>query len=245
MLAAVVVRGDQQPTEMPGVASVKEAAAAGHRGHASALLLTGFFIGNALIGLYDEAVYQHVYAHGKALGLSGPKAVSVISAVSLTYIIGGVGGGILSDLIGRRRILVMAALGAAASLLLLATSSPAALWLWAGAFGLALGMSTAVRSAAWADAFAGPQLGRNVGIVTPGYSVGAAIATYGGASWLETGGSFQALYTAAAGAAFLWAILGAMLTRSGPLPQGVPHVVRSVAYPPHAQKISTAQQPEL
>jgi len=58
--------------------------------------------------------------------------------------------------------------------------------------------------------------GRDVGLVSAGYWLGAAIATAGGAAWVEAGGSFQALYTAAAIAAVLWAVLGAALTRSTP-----------------------------
>lgn len=175
--------------------------------------LAGFFAGNALIGLFDESVYQHAYAYGAALGLSGTAAAGLISVVSVAYAGGTAGGGALSDLVGRRPVLVAAALGSAASLLGLAGSSPGRLHLWGAAFGLALGATIAVRSAAWADAFAGPTLGRSVGIVASGYFCGAAVMTYGGAAWLDAGGSFEALYAAAAAAAVLWALLGGALAR--------------------------------
>lgn len=175
-------------------------------------LLVGFFIGNVLLGIYDEVVYQHTYAHGLALGLTGTVAAAVIGGVSAAYTAGGFTGGVLSDIRGRRPVLVGSTIAAAATLLLMAVSDAASLWVWGAAFGFVLGMGVAVRSAAWADAFAGPRLGRDVGIVSTGYSVGAAIATYGGASWLDRGGSFPALYITGAAVAVLWAFLGAYLT---------------------------------
>src|SRR5262249_31218690 len=72
--------------------------------------------------------------------------------------------------LGRRPVLVATALGAAATLLRLAQSTADTAWLWAGA-----------------DAFAGPRLGRDVGLVSPGYWLGAASATAAGAAWVEAG----------------------------------------------------------
>ena len=183
-----------------------------------AALLVGFFVGNMLIAVYDESVYQHGYAYGSALGLSGTAAAGVISAASAAMTLGLIAGGIVSDRVGRRPVLVVAALGAAGSLLGFRGSSSGALPIWGALFGLPLGASIATRSAAWADAFAGPRLGRDVGIVSAGYPAGAAITTYGGAAWLDAGGSFQALYLTAAAAAVLWAVLGAALTRRRRLP---------------------------
>jgi MFS family permease len=179
-------------------------------------LLAGFFVGNMLIAIYDESVYQHGYGHGATLGLDGTAAAGVIGAVSASLTAGLIVGGALSDAVGRRPVLVAAALASAGAVLGFMGSSGPRLWLWGAAFGFALGASLAVRTAAWADAFAGPRLGRDVGIVSAGYPAGAAITTYGGAAWLDAGGSFQALYLTAAGAAVLWAILGAALTRPRP-----------------------------
>ena len=64
-----------------------------------------------------------------------------------------------------------------------------------------------------ADIFAGPRLGRDLGLMTPGYWAGAVLVTYGGAAWLDAGGSFRAFYTAAAAAAVLWAVLGTALVQ--------------------------------
>jgi MFS family permease len=79
-------------------------------------------------------------------------------------------------------------------------------------YGLGLGASIAVRSAAWGDAFAGPGRGRAVGIVATGYPVGAALTIWLGAAWLDAGGGYETLYLTAAIAAGLWAVLGGALT---------------------------------
>jgi MFS family permease len=184
--------------------------------------LAGFFVGYVLVAFYDESVYQHVYAYGRSLGLSSLAAASIVSATSSAYIAGGVSGGILSDVLGRRAVLVVAAAGSATALIGLAHSSAPLVWGWAAAFGFTLGASLVVRFATFADLFAGPWLGRAVGLVAPGYWIGAALATSGGAAWIEAGGSFRTLYLVAAVAALLWTLLGVVLTRllpSAPLRQ--------------------------
>jgi MFS family permease len=187
------------------------------------LRLVGFFVGYVLVAFYDESVYQHVYAYGRFLGLSELAAASIVSATSIAYIMGGVSGGILSDLIGRRAVLVVAAGASATALIGLAHSSALLVWGWAAAFGFTLGASLVVRFATFTDLFAGPWLGRAVGLVAPGYWLGAALATSGGAAWIEAGTRFRTLYMTAAAAALLWTILSAVLTRaprsSTPLPQ--------------------------
>jgi MFS family permease len=212
LLAGIVVCIVPSPSEGVRARPLAPGPESGATGVARGVLLVGFFLGNVLIALYDESVYQHAYAYGRALGLSGVAAAAVLSATSITYIIGGVCGGALSDVLGRRPVLVAGALGSAAALLGLAQSAADTAWLWGGAFGLALGASTTVRSAACADSFAGPRLGRDLGLIAAGYWAGAGVATSGGAAWLAAGGSFQGLYTAAALAAVLWGVLGAVLT---------------------------------
>jgi MFS family permease len=109
-------------------------------------------------------------------------------------------------------VLVGAAGIVLATLLGLAGATAATLWIWGVLYGLGLGASIAVRSAAWGDAFAGPGRGQAIGIVATGYPVGAALTIWLGAVWLDAGGSYQALYLTAAGAAGLWAVLGGVLT---------------------------------
>ena len=225
--AAAVLRSRQPSSNVAREAPATPPIVADH-GIGRGVLLVGFFLGNMLIAVYDESVYQHGYAYGAALGLSGTAAAAVLSATSATMTIGLIAGGTLSDAVGRRPILVGAGLGSAGALVGFMTSSGQALPLWGAAFGLPLGASIAVRSAAWADAFAGPSLGRNVGIVAAGYPAGAAITTYAGAAWLDSGGTFAALYGAGVLAALLWTAVGASLT-SRRSPTAAPTVGRVAA----------------
>ena len=175
-------------------------------------LLVGFFVGNALLAVFDEAVYQHGYALAVDRGLASQGAAWLLGAVSLALTVGMLLGGPLSDLAGRRPVLVGAAALVLVSLLGLVGATPEALWGWGGLYGLGLGASIAVRSAAWGDACAGPGRGRAVGIVATGYPVGAALTLWLGAAGLDAGGSYEALDRTAAGAAGLWARLGGALT---------------------------------
>jgi MFS family permease len=217
LLALIVMRRASQPWS-PGTEGQPAA-----RAHAALppdrsqrRRLAEFFAGYVLVAFYDESVYQHAYAYGRALGLPELAAASIVSATSMAYIAGGVSGGILSDVLGRRVVLVVAAAGSTVALMGLAHSSAHLVWGWAAAFGFTLGASLVVRFATFSDLFAGPWLGRAVGVVAPGYWLGAALATSGGAAWIEAGGSFRTLYTAAAVAALLWTCLSIVLTR-GPL----------------------------
>jgi len=215
LLLAILVLGVAQPPAPTSHApTVSQGQSLRSLGLARLVRLTGFFVGYVLVACYDEGVYQHAYAYGKFLGLSGVQAASILSVTSGTYTLGGIGGGLLSDVLGRRPVLIGAALVSALTLLGFAHSTAETVWLWAAAFGLTLGASVAVRAAAFADVFAGPCLGRAMGIVVAGYWVGAAIATYGGAAWLDSGVSFRALYLTAALAAVLWTLLSTLLTQS-------------------------------
>jgi MFS family permease len=241
LLAVVVVSIVPSPAGSSTRSPVTHQPGATAAGPVRTILLAGFCVGNVCIALYDESVYQHAYAYGRSLGLSRVAATGILSATSTTYIVGGVCGGALSDGLGRRPVLVGAALGSAAALLGLAHSSAETAWLWGGAFGLGLGASSTVRSAVCADIFAGPRLGRDLGLITPGYWVGAVVVTYGGAAWLESGGSFQAFYTAAAAAADLWAVLGTGLIQLSryPYPPGRPSVEKRALEEPPRIPLST------
>ena len=178
-------------------------------------LLPALFIGNALIAVFDEAVYQLAYPYALRLGLSGVAAAGLLTATSIGFTVGMVGGGVVSDRLGRGRVLVVAALMVAVSLLGLVWAGSATVWPWAVLFGVALGATITARSALWADLFAGPRLGRTAGILAAGYPLGAAAVTLGGAAWLDAGGSFTWVFASGMVAAVAWAgIVGAVTRRA-------------------------------
>ena len=210
---AVIMNGGQSRGREAQRKTVSNTQSSLPRATPQRLRLAGFFMGYVLVAFYDESVYQHVYTYGRTLGLSDLAAASIVSATSIAYIVGGISGGILSDVLGRRAVLVVAAGGSAVALFGLAHTPAQLVWLWAAAFGTTLGASLVVRFATFTDLFAGPWLGRAVGLVAPGYWLGAALATAGGAAWIEAGIGFRSFYTVAALAALLWMSLSIVLTR--------------------------------
>jgi MFS family permease len=208
----------------------RESATRAADGGARRRLLIGFFVGNALLAVFDEAVYQHGYTLAIARGLAAQEAAWLLGLVSLGLTLGMLLGGPLSDRVGRRQVLIGGAGIVLVTLLGLTGATSATLWIWGALYGLGLGASIAVRSAAWGDAFAGPGRGQAIGIVATGYPVGAALTIWLGAAWLDAGGSYEALYITAAAAAGLWAILGGALTgaaKSAPGPTTRPALVRA------------------
>ena len=168
-------------------------------------LLPALLVGNGLIAVFDEAVYQFAYPYALSLGLSGVAAAGLLTAASVGLTVGMIGGGVVSDRLGRGRVLIVAAVTVAASLVGLAGAGPAAVWPWAVLFGMALGATITARSAFWADLFAGPSLGRRAGILAGGYPTGAAAVTLGGAAWIDGGGTFAWLFAVGMVAALGWA----------------------------------------
>jgi MFS family permease len=219
---------DQQPGDEPGP-QVPAPTSASTSGSDRRRLLIGFFLGNALLAIFDESLYQHGFSLGTARGLSSQAAAGLLGLASAGLTVGMLLGGPLSDLVGRQRVLIGAAGLVALAALELGHSPSTGLWLWGSLYGAGLGASIAVRSAAWGDAFAGPGRGRAVGIVASGYPVGAALTIWLGASWLDAGGSYERLYLTAAVAAILWAALGGTL--AGSLAQAARPSRRSVSRP--------------
>jgi MFS family permease len=224
-LAWLPVRPDAAPHRPPAEAAPAAPAAPNRPAGAPAApapwLLPLLFAGNALIAVFDEVVYQLAYPYALSLGLTGAGAAALMAAMSGGFTLGMVGGGILSDRVGRPRVLLLAAGAIVAALSGLALATPAGLWPWTILFGTGLGATITGRSALWADLFAGPSLGRNLGILTAGYPIGAAATTLGGAAWLDGGGSFAALFATGGAAALLWAGIVVAATRpAGGSPPG-------------------------
>jgi MFS family permease len=94
--------------------------------------LAGFFLGNVLLAVFDEAVYQHGYSLAVARGLTVQDGAVLLGLISLALTLGMLLGGPLSDLVGRRRVLVGAAATVLVALLGLAGASSEALRTWGG-----------------------------------------------------------------------------------------------------------------
>jgi MFS transporter, OFA family, oxalate/formate antiporter len=164
------------------------------------------FGGGIMIGLLDEALYQHLVPHLQALGLSAAAAGTILGCASLGYIGGQVVGGSLSDHQGRWGVGVIAALlaGAGLAVLGLAALGRAGLLLTACGAGAGIGGTIAIRSAALADLFDGPALGLVTGTYQWSYAIGAAVIGWAGAYVDERLGSYQPVFVASAAGALVW-----------------------------------------
>jgi MFS family permease len=167
------------------------------------LLLFG---GGVMIGLFDEALYQHLAPHLRALGFTAAYTGTALLCASLGYMGGQLVGGSLSDRLGRWGVGVIAALLAGAGLVVFGLSplGRAGLLITAFGTGAGIGATIAVRSAALADLFDGPALGLVTGIYQWAFAIGSAIVGWAGAYAYERLGSYQPVFAASAAAAVLW-----------------------------------------
>ncbi len=182
------------------------------------------FAGGVMIGLFDEALYQHLVPHLRAIGFSAALAGTILGCASLGYMSGQVIGGSLSDRWGRWPIGASAVLLAGTGMMVFGVANPryAGLLLAAFGTGLGIGATIAVRSAVLADLFDGPSLGLVTGTYQWSYAIGAAVMGWAGSYVYEQSGSYSSLFVASATAALLWMVsLKAALAiraRQRPLP---------------------------
>lgn len=166
------------------------------------------FIGGIMVGLVDEAMYQHLVPHLTAVGLSATYAGTILGCASLGYMIGQIIGGTLSDRWGRLAIGVIAALLAGSSLTVFGVAIPGNLGLPLTAFatGLGIGATIAIRSAALADLFGGPSLGLVTGTYQWSYAIGAAIIGWAGSYVYEQWGSYMPVFAASGTTIAIWIV---------------------------------------
>jgi len=167
------------------------------------------FLGNIFVGIFDEAVYQHLVPFAVHLGYPEMAAASALGLASLLYIVGQVGGGSLSDRIGREGVVVGASILTVVGLLVLLGPSGAMGWGLPGAmvlYGLGLGANIAVRSTTWGDVFQGKHLGTVVSIIWSGYSIGGAFIAWFGGWVFDTTRSYVPAFIVAIAATCLWCL---------------------------------------
>jgi len=165
------------------------------------------FLGNIFVGIFDEAVYQHLVPFAVHLGYAEMVAASSLGLASLLYLVGQVAGGSLSDRIGRESVVAGASALTMVSLLwLLGLSVPTTWGLQIAMvfYGLGLGANLAARSATWGDAFGGRHFGSIVGIIWSGYAIGGAFISWFGGWVFDISHSYALTFCVAIGATLLW-----------------------------------------
>lgn len=153
------------------------------------------------------AVMMHQVQHAVDVGFNIATASSAFALVGLMGTIGKFGWGFLSDYIGREMTYTLGALcNILAVLLLMAVNDPSQLWLlyaFSLLFGLSYGIAQPLITAAMADLFQGPTLGRIFGFAGIGVAIGGALGPVFSGYLFDTTRSYHV--------AFVVAIMGVAL----------------------------------
>lgn len=122
-------------------------------------------------------------------GLDAARAGLLASVTLVASAVGGIGAGILSDRIGRARVLVLSILAYALFTGLTATSkSVAALAFWRALVGLGLGGEWSAGSVLVAETWPAAHRGKAIGLMQSGWAVGYVLAAFLAAAVLPVWG---------------------------------------------------------
>jgi predicted MFS family arabinose efflux permease len=94
--------------------------------------LLALFLGNVCIGVFDEAVFQHLVPFANHLGYPETAATSALGLAAILLLVGQIFGGSLSDRVGRERAASAASAFPAAGLLLLLGLAGPTTWALSG-----------------------------------------------------------------------------------------------------------------
>ena len=167
------------------------------------------FAGAAAIGVFDEGVLQAFVPGAVAGGMRADAAAAALGVQALAYVAGQVGGGWLSDRLGRRPVGLLAGAivggGVVAAIGLVAALPSVAV---AGLIlhGLGTGATIAVRSAAFGDVFGGSTFGTIFGLLAVAYPLGGSVAVYLGAIAFDRTGSFLLLVPMVLAGLAVWSL---------------------------------------
>jgi MFS family permease len=216
-------------TSAPGaIAASQEQVPPGSRGRTEALMQTIrtrrfliLLVGAVGIGCIDEGVFQTSARHLEGQGLDAGFAAWMLTLQTAAYVVGQVVGGGLSDRFGRRFIgLLFAGLIAAGT---------TAIWVSNGsliglvvmgsvAYGIGIGATIAIRSAAFSDVFGGHNFGAIIGIISIAYPAGGIIVMNAGAIGYDRLGNYWPVYFIAMAATLAWSVA---LVAAGPRRHGL------------------------
>jgi MFS family permease len=185
-------------------------------------------IGAIGIGCIDEGVYQMSPRHLMAQGVDPGFAAFALSIQSFAYVVGQIVGGGLSDRFGRRFIglLCSALIALGATAVFLSTGSLLALALAGNViYGLGIGATIAIRSAAFSDVFGGRNFGAIFGVIAMAYPAGGIIVMNAGGILFDRLGTYWPVYWIAMASLVAWTTA---LIVAGPRRHGLRKRLRSV-----------------
>ena len=215
--ATTLSAGALHETSAPGaVGAAQEVAPAGDLGRPDTLRRTlrtarfwMLFLGAVAIGVMDEGVFQTFLPHATRQGVPEALAAQGLAVESVSYIVGQLVGGALSDRLGRRAVglaaLVVVALGSPAAFGATGATAEVAV---AGVVlhGFGMGATIAVRSAAFSDVFGGPNFGSIFGVLAVAYPLGGILPVELGGISVDRLGTYWPVYGLVMAAVLVWGI---------------------------------------
>ncbi len=163
----------------------------------------------------------HLVARVEDAGISEGTAAACLSAIGAGNLVGFIGGGMLADRLGRKRVMVVSLLVQSALMVwLIYAGSTWMFFAFAAAWGAVIGGWAPLMPTVAGDLFGLRRIGSIVGVVSMTYGVGGAVGLYG-AGWVHTAtGSYTAAYAVGAGALLLSAAIVPLLKPPRVGPQG-------------------------
>ncbi len=227
VLAAQLLKRD--PAQVGGTPY----ASAGRKHHAVRTVASGLSLREAIAsrqfrlifvtffcyGFGLQAIMLHLAPHATDLGISTASAAAILASIGGASVVGKILLGGLADRIGNKRVYVISFVLMAASLLWLLPAKEAwALYLFAGAFGLAYGGLATAHSPLVAWLFGMRQHGLIFGVSFNGWTLGCALGPIVAGYVFDVTHSYQTAFAICAAASAVGLVL---TTRLDPaMPQG-------------------------
>ncbi len=178
------------------------------------------FVGAVAIGAMDEGVFQTFLPHATRQGVPESLAAQGLALESVSYIVGQLLGGALSDRLGRRPvgIAALAVVGFGSTAAFAGTGATAEIAI-AGVvlYGFGMGATIALRSAAFSDVFGGPSFGSIFGVLAVAYPLGGILPIELGGISVDRFGTYWPVYGLVMVSLLVW---GIALVVAGPRQHG-------------------------
>ncbi len=204
-------------TSAPGaVGAAREVGPSGDQGRPDTLRRTlrttrfwVLFMGAVAIGAMDEGVFQTFLPHAARQGVPESLAAQGLALESISYIVGQLVGGALSDRFGRRPvgIAALAVVGLGSTAAFAGTGATAEIAI-AGVvlYGFGMGATIALRSAAFSDVFGGPNFGSIFGVLAVAYPLGGILPIELGGISVDRLGTYWPVYGLVMVSLLVWGI---------------------------------------
>ncbi|MFC1902142.1 MFS transporter [Chloroflexota bacterium] len=154
----------------------------------------------------------HIVPHATDLGISAASAANVLATISGTFLLGGIVMGSVADRIGNRQTLIICFILMTAALFwLLAAREAWMLYLFAAVLGFGGGGAGMLESTLPAELFGMRSHGLILGVISVGFTIGAAVGPFITGYIFDVSGSYQPAFLINAVVGVVGLILAATL----------------------------------